>query len=235
MARAKGKQSAQSTPAGKVRSGLSATALLLIGGCVGLTLGSLLDGPRVFLRHLFEPSESTEIAGGPPPVAPAELTEYRALQQTRAGPKPRPAPPPPPQAPAPEPQAAPSAAVQDAAPGPQTAPVATPPTRPSIKARDLIDEMAAKRAAARERETKPPPQPRKGSKVIQIAAFKDMRSAEALVRRLRRSGFDSYVSSTQPEGEKRFRVRVSPSGGSDIQTLATQLRERGFSIWLTTE
>jgi cell division septation protein DedD len=234
MARAKGKESRQSSPAGKVRSGLSATALLLIGGCVGLTLGSLLDGPRVFLRHLLEPSESAEIAGGPLPVAPAELTEYRALQQTGARPKPRPAPPPPVAAPEPRPPQ--STAAQAPAPRSRPAQVATPPTEPEVKARQLIDEMAAKRAAARDNQAKPRPEPpREGSKVVQIAAYKDIRSAEALVRRLRRGGFDSYVSRTRPEGEERFRVRVSPSGGSDIETLATQLRERGFSIWVTTE
>jgi cell division septation protein DedD len=216
MARAKAKQDGKSGASRKVRSGLSATALLLIGGCAGLALGSLLDGPRVFLRHLLEPSESTEIVGVSAPAAPAELTEYRALQQTRPRAKPPSAQPPP--------------------STPESKAVTPPPVRPEVQVRDLIDEIAAKRAATRSPEAQPQSaRQRVGSKVVQIAAYRDIRSAEALARRLRRSGFDSYVSSTRPEGEERFRVRVSPSADTDIGTLASQLRERGFPIWVTTE
>jgi len=231
MARKKAKQGGNSAASRKVRSGLSATALLLIGGCAGLALGSLLDGPRVFLRHLLEPSESTEIAGVAAPAAPAELTEYRALQQTRPRAEPPAAQLPPRQAPAPKP-----APARPPPSPPESKPAAAPPARPEVQARDLIDEIAAKRAATRSPEVQPRPAlQRVGSKVVQIAAYRDIRSAEALVRRLRRGGFDSYVSSTRPDGEDRFRVRVSPGGETDIETLASELRERGFPIWVTTE
>ncbi len=71
--------------------------------------------------------------------------------------------------------------------------------------------------------------------VVQIASYTDPRSADALVARLRRLGFDSYVSNTSPQGEPRFRVRVRPAPGEDPARIASKLSANGFSVWVTRE
>jgi cell division protein FtsN len=71
--------------------------------------------------------------------------------------------------------------------------------------------------------------------VIQVASYVERHSAAALVTRLRRRGFDSYLSQTRSEGEVRYRVRVRPSGGLGPADLAGQLQSSGFSTWITTE
>jgi cell division protein FtsN len=71
--------------------------------------------------------------------------------------------------------------------------------------------------------------------VVQVASYTDPRSADALVARLRRMGFDSYVSNTSPQGEPRFRVRVRPAPGEDPSRVASKLSENGFGVWVTRE
>lgn len=77
--------------------------------------------------------------------------------------------------------------------------------------------------------------PDSGKAVIQIASYTDRRSAEALTSRLRRGGFQAYVSDTRPAGTRRYRVRVRPSGGLAAREIAAKLADRGFSVWVTSE
>lgn len=71
--------------------------------------------------------------------------------------------------------------------------------------------------------------------VVQVASYTDPRAARALANRLRKGGFDSFVSVTQPDGQPRYRVRVWPGADGDEKALAGQLEARGFSVWITRE
>jgi cell division septation protein DedD len=71
--------------------------------------------------------------------------------------------------------------------------------------------------------------------VVQVAAYRDSRSAEALVRRLLREGFHAYVSQGHPGGDIRYRVRVWPSPDQKVAQLSSTLQQRGFSVWVTKE
>ena len=78
---------AQRGETGSTRSSLAGAALLLLGGCIGLVLGALLDAPRILMRRLQEPVQTVQLEPDSEPRAvaaapPAEqLAEYRALQR----------------------------------------------------------------------------------------------------------------------------------------------------------
>ncbi|MFQ5698439.1 MAG: SPOR domain-containing protein [Myxococcota bacterium] len=114
--------------------------------------------------------------------------------------------------------------------------VATAPGAPSPPAREQVAqpgafERAMAQLAARHRDDESD----SAKVVIQIASYTDRRSADALATRLRRSGFQAYVSHTRPEGKPRYRVRVRPSGGLAPRELAARLKDHGFSVWVTSE
>jgi cell division septation protein DedD len=71
--------------------------------------------------------------------------------------------------------------------------------------------------------------------VVQVASYTDPRSAEALVQRLRRMGFDAYKSKTGTTAGDRFRVRVRPGASEDPTRVASKLASNGFSVWVTRE
>jgi cell division septation protein DedD len=77
---------------------------------------------------------------------------------------------------------------------------------------------------------------KKGSgKVCQVAAYTDRRSARALANRLMDDGFDSYVSHTYHNERDRYRVRVRPQAGRTIKAVASDLKRKGLSVWVTNE
>jgi hypothetical protein len=75
----------------------------------------------------------------------------------------------------------------------------------------------------------------KNTKVIQVAAYTDERSARALARRLESDGFVSYVSHADQGGKDRYRVRVRESAGNDISAISSRLKTQGLNVWVTTE
>jgi DedD protein len=229
---------------GSARSALAGAGLLLLGGCIGLVLGALLDAPRILMRRLQEPVQTVQIEADSEPLGASpkrptdQLEEYRALQKA----DPRPEKP----APVPEVAAAPPAEPKPAA-EPEPRPVAKPgssgePAGP--RAEDLIEAIASRtERAAPLPDAVPPPRasaraaaaPAPAGSVVQVGAFPDESSAERVVDRLRRLGFDSYRSERVGNGGSRHRVRVRPGSGLDAQALAGTLRERGFDVWITRE
>jgi cell division protein FtsN len=219
---------------------LTGGALVAVGVSVGIIVGTISNLPDLLYRRLRE--EPTTVDLRRDPVDPQKLEALAALQlpgpaasappesatppvasrsrETEA-PAP-PAAPPPPAAPAP-PAPAPSS---------QTPAVSAAPTRPptsrSRSAAEVIAEIARNIEAETHASTRQGP-------VVQVASYTDPRAAQALANRLRKGGFDSFVSVTQPGGQPRYRVRVWPGADRDEKALAGQLEARGFSVWITRE
>lgn len=200
-----------------MRRFVTGAALLGIGCAVGLVVGTVSNVPELLLAWAARDATSVELASPEPapPTRVAELQEFPKLQE------PAKATPPPanaplarnPQVAAPPPTAAPAK--------PQPAPAATTPA-PASKAA-VVASLAKKTA------------PTPGGSVVQVAAYSDARAAEALARRLRGQGFDSYVSDQKPDGQQRYRVRVRPAAGQDPKQLAAKLGQSGLSVWVTRE
>lgn len=206
---------------------LTGGALIAVGGCIGVALGALLDGPRVLLRRLSEPVQSVELAPSPSATAGDELEEFRALQvmETSAQPEPAPAP-----------------AILSRNPGPQAGvghvAAAPGPSARAVSVEEVIAAIEERRASTRDRDPPALPQPPLAAtrhRVVQVAAYGDLPSAEALVQRLHVRGFDSYVSGTHPKGQARHRVRVRAREGETAEGIAAQLKARGYGVWITTE
>jgi cell division protein FtsN len=196
-----------------------------------VVLGSVLDGPRLFVRRLTQASQRVEIRSSGAGLEMEPLTAFLELQRERPASFPRPArsapPPAPPSVataprrPAPEPAAPPDAAervISEIA--------ARDGAAPPDAAERVISEIAARDA------TKKPSGPQS---VVQVAAHTDRQMAEALMRRLQESGFHSYISGTRPKGQHRYRVRVRPEAGASVKKLASRLEAQGFGVWITTE
>ncbi len=267
--------------------GLLGALLCGVGLCVGVVIGSVMDGPRVLLRRLQEPTLGVELEElGERSAEQEELEEFRRLQEpvaTQAGrpvvaPKPDPpavaaarVPEPPSRTPPPEAESeegpgtsdtapaapelpAPAAATPrpaDAAPAPterepprrETPPQGAPPpaaparaaAKPAPPDKETLLRAMAERVGARpEAETATSTPPAAGSPVIQVAAYADRSAADALAVRLRRDGHDAYVSSSNGDGEVRYRVRVRP-GNHDADAIAKRLGSAGFNVWIARE
>ncbi len=186
--------------------GLAASGLLSIGVCLGVVLGSVLDGPRLFVRSLTQPTDRVELRPSATALEPELLPAFRELQRER------PLPPP-----SPRPAARPEVAA---------APIRRAPAAGPEALERVIAEIAAREKSA----------PKTGpSEVVQVAAYTDRKLAEVLVERLRKRGFDSYISDTQPKGSHRFRVRVRPPSGDSANQLAARLEAQGHGVWITKE
>ncbi|MCH6562820.1 MAG: hypothetical protein IH800_10450, partial [Myxococcales bacterium] len=68
--------------------GLAASGLLAIGVCLGVVLGSVLDGPRLFVRRLTQPTESIELRPSATALDLDLLPAFRELQRERPAPSP---------------------------------------------------------------------------------------------------------------------------------------------------
>ena len=216
--------------------GLAASGLLSIGVCLGVVLGSVLDGPRLFVRRLTQATQRVELRPSTPESDP--LLAFRALQRARPTPPPvvRPSPPsaasqPPPSVGPSPPRAAPPSPPPVARPSPTPRarpPVAAAPRPPAPAPEPKVAERVIAEIAARDKSARSGP-------VVQVAAYADRQMAEALVRRLQKRGFDSYISDTQPRGSHRFRVRVRPPLGKSANRLAARLESEGHGVWITKE
>ncbi len=168
---------------------LSATGLLCFGAVIGVLLGAILDGPRMLVRRWTEEVQVLELPT--PKIESPSLDEFNALQAKTA---PSPSPPP---APEPQKQADPSQ------------PVASAPTR-SASPEKLIAEIRERKAEPVALPTslpETPPEVRsvptsagRSGPVVQVAAFRDASAAETLVQRLRRAGYDAYLSDQRADG-----------------------------------
>ncbi len=202
--------------------GLAGSGLLSIGICLGVVMGSVLDGPRLFVRRLTQPTERVELRPSATALEAELLPAFRELQRER----PVPPPSPPPAARPSPPAVAPPSPRPRARPEVAAAPVRRAPAPGSEVAERVIAELAAREKSA----------PKTGpSEVVQVAAYTDRKMAEALVGRLRKRGFDSYISGTQPKGSHRFRVRVRPPSGDSANQLAARLEAQGHGVWITKE
>jgi cell division septation protein DedD len=204
-----------------MRRFVTGAALLGIGCSIGLVVGTVSNVPELLLA--WAASEGTTVELAAREVAPtptprvADLQEFPKLQE-----------------PAKAQRAAASAPLasnpQVASPPPaaQPWPAAPPPAAapgPEPAAKQSVVASLARKAA--------PPAP--GAAVVQVASYSDARAADALVRRLRGQGFDSYVSDQKPDGQQRYRVRVRPAAGQDPKQLAAKLGQSGLSVWVTRE
>ncbi len=202
--------------------GLAASGLLSIGVCLGVVLGSVLDGPRLFVRRLTQPTERVELRPAATALEAELLPAFLELQRER----PVPPPSPPPAARPSPPAVAPPSPPPTARPEVAAAPVPRAPAPGAEVAERVIAAIAAREKTA----------PNTGpSEVVQVAAYTDRKMAEALVGRLRKRGFDSYISDTQPKGSHRFRVRVRPPSGDSATQLAARLEAQGHGVWITKE
>jgi cell division septation protein DedD len=194
----------------------SGTGLLAVGTCVGIVVGTVWNVPELLIERLRRPVQIVELAPVDLP-GPPDLPEFRSLQGR-----------------APQ-----RSAVAPVAPAPRTAPAkqrspAPTPARPT-RAAAAPSQTSAQTVIAgiSRRTTGGAPSP--SGKVVQVAAYTDARSAEALVRRLRERGYDSFVSSSVPQGKLRFRVRVRPARGQEVAQLAEALGASGYGVWITRE
>ncbi len=201
-----GPRSARGSVVGKVLAGL---ALLAVGLCLGIVLGSVASGPRLFVRRLTEPLQRVEIAALAEAAPDADpLTEFRELQARTdsAAPEPPPS-------------------------GPTRASVAAPPPKPESPEQKAAERVLAELRAQRV----PEPDRPTPSRVIQVAAYTERGAAGALAQRLSQDGYDSYVSHTLHQGIDRYRVRVRPAPGTDLDAVANRLKRKGLSVWVTRE
>lgn len=197
----------------------SGTGLIAVGTCVGIVVGTVWNVPELLIERLRRPVQIVELAPVDLP-GPADLPEFRSLQR-RAPQRSAVAPV------APAPRAAPA---KQRSPAP-SAPAPARPTRaaaaPSQTSAQTVIADISRRTTGRV--------PSPSGKVVQVAAYTDARSAEALVRRLRERGYDSFVSSSVPQGRLRFRVRVRPAAGQEVAQLAEALGASGYGVWITRE
>ena len=205
MARGESSQR-RARPAGVVRRFLSGTVLLTIGGSVGIVVGTLWNVPEILLARLLQPVQRIDLARDAAELSTGPLPGFESLQRGIEGRRAR--------------------VPARAAKPPVSAAPRPPPRAASPKQRaaeEVIADLAARSGA-----------PGEGA-VVQVASYTDRRAADALVRRLRAGGFESFLSDTRPGGTRRYRVRVRPRPGRDPKILAARLAREGFSVWVTNE
>lgn len=220
------------------RRWLAGLGLLSLGAGIGVLLGAVLDGPRLLVRRWTEEVQTLELSR-PKPGAPS-LDEFEALQ-ARAPARPE-GPKPAARVPDPAP-ATPARAVGQAPAAVASAPGSEPPS-----ADELIAELRQRAVEAPEpapAAKPPPPKPaaeeppvepeRRSGPVVQVAAYRELEAAQTLVRRLRRAGYDAYLSDLRATGSSKYRVRVQPPPGSPVKQLAATLADRGYGVWVTRE
>lgn len=234
------------------RRWLAGAGLLAFGAVIGVMLGAILDGPRMLVRRWTEEVRVLELPR--PQVDAPALEEYAKLQTRQPKPE-KPAAPPEPEPAKPRVEAREPSAPGDDSRG--SGRDVSAPAPGAVSPEQLIAEIqqrreraaqpAAKPAAAAPPAPKPAPEPKpepvaepvptgtgRSGSTVQVAAYRDVGAAETLVRRLRRAGYDAYLSDRRASGPNKYRVRVQPRGGS-VKTLAAQLEERGYGVWITRE
>jgi len=126
-----------------------------------------------------------------------------------------------------------------AAPGPARA-----PARPKARTQEVAPSAEPARAGEATREPARPERtpavsarPPAGALAVQVGAFAESASAEALARRLEESGYDAYVTPGPGPGAGRWRVRVGPLTGREAaDRTAERLRSReDLPTWILEE
>jgi cell division septation protein DedD len=101
-------------------------------------------------------------------------------------------------------------------------PVSTPP---AVTERPAARPTPAARPAPKPTPRATPAPAAAGQFTIQVGAFKDKASADAVVSRLKSKGFAAYA--VTPEGEGLFNVRVGHfAGRADAERVQTRLRDQ---------
>ena len=114
-----------------------------------------------------------------------------------------------------------------AASGPPGKPLASPPARPTPAAAARPSPAAAKPSApvAAARPTPAPVAPSGGAFALQVGAFKDRASAEAVMGKLKAKGLPAYVQAAS--GGDLFNVRVGSYGSrAEAEQVQTRLRDQ---------
>jgi cell division septation protein DedD len=200
---------------------VSAIVLLGAGVAVGLAIGPLSPAPSVLWDWWWEPGQTLILAPeAQEPSAPEPLEAFRGLQEGK---------------PVSAPLREKPARVEPARVAPQRLGAVPKDVAARGPGSAAASESAATRAIARISGQLETPGEASGGKVVQVAAYRDLRLAEALARRLVRDGFEAYVSGKHPSGDLRHRVRVRPAPGQDVNVLAGELEVRGFGVWVTKE
>jgi cell division protein FtsN len=194
-------------------------SLLLVGVGVslGLVIGEVSPIPSLLRDVFLEPIQTVVVSPSneePSPAAP--LQAFRQLQEGTA-PQSEPVRSEPVRSERAQPEPAPAPVVDVAAGGPE------------------VPKGPAERALARITDSLTLDPGDYTGEVVQVASYRDPRSAEALARRLLRAGFHAYVSRSHPSGDIRHRVRVRPASGQEVAELSAALQERGLSVWVTNE
>ena len=215
---------------GGVQSWLARAGLLGFGAVIGVILGATLDGPRLLVRRWTEEVKVLELPR--PAVEAPSLEQFEKLQTsqppTRSARKPQSQAPSKPTSPEP-PTSSPQKQANTSQPGRSTRGTASPSPE------QLIAEIQKRREAPVPVPVPVPVVDGRSGPTVQVAAYRDVSAAETLVRRLRRAGYDAYLSGRRADGPNQYRVRVQPPGGSSVKTLATTLEERGYGVWITRE
>jgi cell division protein FtsN len=202
------RESKRSSRAGSLRRAFYGSVLVVLGFGVGLIAGSILETPRLLADWLQGPVRSVDLRERASPVAATPEPPARPPRLPAVRPEPKPAR-----------EKAPPAAVE---PAPPSAKPGTLARSADAVIEDLARELAARSGAAPER------------LIVQVASTTDQGEADRIAGRLTRAGFDAFTVMLQPpDGPRRFRVRVRPSGGVQTEDLASRLRQRGYATWIT--
>jgi cell division septation protein DedD len=206
---------------------------------IGVMLGATLDGPRLLVRRWTEEVKVLELPR--PSVEAPALEQFEKLQGSQPPLKPASElenqPPSKPTRPEPPPASVPQKQDDTRQQGRSTQSTASASPSPE----QLIAEIQKRREVTAPIAGRPSgADPRSGADgrsgpTVQVAAYRDVSAAETLVRRLRRVGYDAYLSDRRADGPNQHRVRVQPPRGSSVKTLASTLEERGYGVWITRE
>ena len=209
-----------------VRRAARGGAILAIGIAIGIGASGTWDLPSqlgLLATALFREAEHEVVLGDPgPPVTASSLAEFKRLQR-----------------PSEETPSKPShtRVVAKPVPAPASLPAVAAPAsdHPGEEASVHVEESATARLLRKiqERRALEHEASLRTGTVVQVASYRDARSADALARRLRSQGFDSFVEENEADLNPRFRVRVQPKVGSNGEKVAEQLSQLGFSVWVT--
>lgn len=201
-----------------IRQIVLAAVLVAVGVSLGIVAGTVSDLPDLLFRRMQEQPEVVDLDFDD--TDSAEFPAVAGLQEPAAD------------TPDVAPAYTPLLDVDPPAPAQvSAAPTSEPAPLPARSAADSAEKLIA--AIAHRRPSGSASSPR--GNVVQVASYRDRRAADALSSRLKRHGFEAFVSTLVRGGEQRYRVRVRPTAGIGEEAVAAQLAERGFSVWVTRE
>ena len=222
---------------GGLQSWLARAGLLGFGAVIGTMLGATLDGPRLLVRRWTQEVKILELPRPAVEAPSPALEQFEKLQRSQPPPKPaselQNQPPSKPTRPEPPPTSMPQKQDNTSRQGRSTQ--STARASPSPSPEQLIAEIQKRRDVTAPIAGRASGADGRSGPTVQVAAYRDVSAAETLVRRLRRAGYDAYLSDRRADGPNQHRVRVQPPRGSSVKTLASTLEERGYGVWITRE